>query len=168
MSIRPIALALGFLTAASCGAAAAPEDFAEKAEAGSPLSSGELYQIYNNRSWLWDQGGGFFSVKERRFTAWAGSGADASYGIGLWFITEPGKLCFRAKWHAREGAAPAVTCFSHRKNDGVIYQRREPDGDWYVFRDVPAKRSNEYAKLRKGDHVSARLKRIEARMSSDR
>ncbi|TIM42920.1 MAG: DUF995 domain-containing protein [Mesorhizobium sp.] len=31
------------------------------------------------------------------------------------------------------GAASALTCFSHRKKDGIVIQKREPDGEWYVF-----------------------------------
>lgn len=126
-----------------------------------PLNSEELYRLYNSRSWLWKAGAGHFSVKERRFSAWSNENASPSYGIGRWFITDPGKLCFRAVWRAETGAARALTCFGHREKDGVIYQRREPNGQWYVFRSAPLRSGDEAAKLRYGDYVAGRLNRLE-------
>jgi len=133
-----------------------------------PLTSEEVYQLYGNRSWIWNKGAGFFSVKKREFTAWSRGDGSPSYGAGRWFITSPGKLCFKAKWHAADGSAPALTCFSHREKDGIVYQKREPDGEWYAFRNSPARKSDEYAKLRRGDHVASRLSRIQAQIGSGR
>ncbi|WP_163268962.1 DUF995 domain-containing protein [Chelativorans alearense] len=130
-----------------------------------PLTSSELYELYNSRSWLWKAGAGHFAVKERQFTAYSNEGGSPSYGIGRWFITAPGKLCFRATWHAADGTAPAVTCFSHREVDGAIYQKREPDGEWSVFRNARPRRSDEWAKLRHGDYVAKRMSRIKASLA---
>ncbi|PRD41259.1 hypothetical protein C5748_22410 [Phyllobacterium phragmitis] len=172
MSIFRTALMVGAicagLGAATLGATAAPSKTIPDASKGTPLTSAELYRLYNNRSWLWKDGAGFFSVKQRKFTAWSGKGNSGSYGVGVWFITKPGKLCFRAKWHAKDGTVPALTCFSHRKAGKVVFQKREPDGKWYVFRNAPAKSGDEYAKLRRGNYVSSRLSKIEARLSATR
>ena len=144
------------------GAAAAP---AHTVEAGTKsLSSGEVYQLYANRSWIWKEGAGYFAAKKRTFTAWSREGDKPSYAQGRWFITEPGKLCFRADWHAADGSAPATTCFSHSEKKGLIYQRREPDGEWYVFKHARARTSDEFAKLRRGDHVGTRMNRIAAQL----
>jgi hypothetical protein len=135
------------------------------AKSAMPLTAEELFQLYHSRSWLWSDGAGYFSNKQRRFTAWTGKGGKASYADGRWFIAGPGKLCFKAKWHAKDGAASALTCFSHRKKNGIVFQKREPDGEWYAFKNAPAKASDEYGKMRLGNYVSGRFKQVEARFS---
>ncbi|WP_331375000.1 DUF995 domain-containing protein [Sinorhizobium chiapasense] len=134
------------------------------AQNATPLTHEELYKLYGQKSWIWKAGAGYFSVRQRRFTAWSSENGRPSYGVGRWFITGPGKLCFKADWHAKDGSAPATTCFSHRKQGSLILQKREPNGIWYVFRNAPAKSDDEFAKLRRGNYVSARLNHIEARL----
>jgi hypothetical protein len=153
-----VALAGSIATAASAAETREPAGI----ETAKPLSNAEIYKLYGQNSWIWKAGAGYFSVKARRFTAWSRENGAASYGIGRWFITAPGKLCFNADWHAKSGTAAAVTCFSHRKLRGQIYQKREPDGQWYVFKNAPAKATDEFAKLRRGNYVSSQLGRIEA------
>jgi len=158
----------GGLGAGALVAVAAPSKTMTAAKTAAPLTTTEVYRLYNNRSWIWKDGAGYFSVKGRVFTAVSGKGKAGSYGVGTWFITQPGRLCFRADWHARSGTAPALTCFSHRKKGNVIFQKREPDGDWYVFKNARVKSDDEYTKLRSGNYVSSRLKKAEARLSAAR
>ncbi len=153
-------IAGGVGAATSAGAAAA----GPVARNSTPLTHAEIYSLYGQKSWIWKNGAGYFSVRERRFTAWSNENGAPSYGIGRWFITGPGKLCFRADWRAQTGSAPATTCFSHRKAGGVIYQKREPDGEWYVFKNAPVRANDEFAKLRRGNYVGSRLGRFEARL----
>jgi hypothetical protein len=134
------------------------------AQTATPLTTDELFRLYANRSWIWKDGAGYFPSKQRRFVAATGKGSKGSYGVGTWFLTSPGKLCFRATWHAKSGAAPALTCFSHRQKNGVVYQKREPDGEWYAFKNAPTRRGDEYRKLRPGDYVDAKLNRIKAKL----
>ena len=117
-----------------------------------PLSSQELFNLYSNRSWIWKDGAGYFANRQREFKSWTADGG-GSYGLGRWFITDPGKLCFKAVWHAKGGSAPALTCFSHRKKGNAVFQKREPDGDWYQFKTTPARVDDEYRKVRPGDYV---------------
>lgn len=148
-------------------AAAAKSKASIAAQSATPLTTDELFRLYANRSWIWKDGAGYFPSKQQRFVAATGKGSKGSYGVGNWFLTDPGKLCFRATWHARTGAAPALTCFSHRQKDGVVYQRREPDGEWYAFKSTPAKAGDEYRKLLPGDHVDTKLNRIKARLPAE-
>ncbi|MCX8279134.1 DUF995 domain-containing protein [Phyllobacterium sp. 0TCS1.6C] len=129
-----------------------------------PLTSNELVKLYGNRSWIWKDGAGYFSVKRREFKAWTGEGA-GSYGIGHWFVTGPGKLCFKAMWYAKAGNADALTCFSHRRKGRTILQKREPDGDWYAFKTSPAAAGDEYRKIQPGDYATSRLVRLRAKLS---
>ncbi|MDK1385680.1 DUF995 domain-containing protein [Sinorhizobium sp. 8-89] len=161
--LRTMSLAVA-ITAMMGAAASVAEAAARRANAQNamPLTHDELYRLYSQKSWIWKAGAGYFSVRQRRFTAWSKENGRPSYGVGRWFITGPGKLCFKADWHAKDGSAPATTCFSHRRQGSLILQKREPNGEWYVFKNVPAKPDDEFAKLRRGNYVSARLNRIEA------
>ncbi|MFB9950109.1 DUF995 domain-containing protein [Rhizobium puerariae] len=153
-----VALAGGLATAASAAGPTAPVNV----DAAKPLTNAEIQKLYSQNSWIWKSGAGYFSPREQRFTAWSRENGAASYGIGRWFITEPGKLCFNADWHAKTGSSNAITCFSHRRDGNVIYQKREPDGEWYVFRNQPMAATDEFAKLRHGDYVGPRLTKIQA------
>src|SRR5262245_57747377 len=134
--------------------ASAAETDAKAAEPGEPLTPFELLRLYQGRSWLWGDGAGYFSPEQRRFTAATGKGSTASSGEGRWFITDTGKLCFTATWVTKDGSTPARTCFSHRKQGDDVYQKREPDGEWYVFKHSPVRDTDEYAKFRVGDYVA--------------
>ncbi|MDW6023472.1 DUF995 domain-containing protein [Mesorhizobium sp. BAC0120] len=162
-------VAIGSSMGMASYAAAAPQSKETiAARSATPLTTDELFQLYSNRSWLWKDGAGYFLSKQRRFIAATGRGSAGSYGVGRWFLTDPGKLCFKADWHAKSGSAPALTCFSHRKKGGVVFQKREPDGEWYAFKNAPIKAGDEYRKLRPGDYVSASLKKIQSRLSASR
>jgi hypothetical protein len=130
-----------------------------------PLTSNELVKLYGNRSWIWKDGAGYFAVKQREFRAWTGEGS-GSYGAGRWFVTDPGKLCFKAIWYAKTGKADALTCFSHRKKGNTIFQKREPDGEWYAFKTSPAGSGDEYRKVQPGDYATARFDRMRAKFST--
>ena len=160
-SIASIGVPLGASDTAQAASQAAVN---AAAEAASPMSVDEIFGLYVNRSWIWSDGAGFFANSKREFKAYSGRGRNASYGEGNWFIKSNGTLCFRATWVASDGSAPAVTCFSHRKDGNTIYQRKEPGGDWYAFQSTPALRSNEIRKLKKGDFVSRNFNRIKAQL----
>ncbi len=71
-------------------------------------------------------------------------------------VDDLGQLCMRATWTNAEGAARASTCFGHRKIGNTIYQRRQPDGKWYVFRHASVLPDDEFRKLVPVDTVSAK------------
>lgn len=169
--MRKLQILLALAAIAGCmglgsldAAAAAKSKASIAAESATPLTTDELFRLYANQSWLWKDGAGYFPSKQRGFVAATGRGSKGSYGAGTWFLTPPGKLCFRATWYAKSGSAPALTCFSHRKKDGVVYQKREPDGEWYVFKNAPTRAGDEYRKLRPGDYVTTKLNKIKAKL----
>jgi hypothetical protein len=138
------------------------------AQSAEPMSVYELYVMYQNKSWLWESGAGYFANKERRFLAWSGSQASPTYAEGRWFIPEGGgKVCFKAVWYYREGSKSKKSCFSHRKNGAAILQRREPDGDWYVFRSPASTAADAFSKLKHGDYVTAKLERRRAALGKN-
>jgi hypothetical protein len=134
---------------------------------GTVVSAGELYELYKNRTWLWDKGAGHFAV-DRRFTAWSRDGSSASYADGRWHVTDKGQMCFSAVWHYQGGEKPVVTCFGHRKVGRAIYQRKEPSGSWYAFRNFPRKRTDESEKLIPENRVDGDFKKAAALVAGSR
>jgi hypothetical protein len=124
-----------------------------------------IYQMYQNRSWLWGrEGAGYFAVPRRQFSAWTSDKkGKLGYGDGIWFIPGGGKLCFRAKWHGAGGDSNALSCFEHRQAGRILYQRRVPDGEWYVFRSSHRNLADAFMKLKYGDYVSRKQKQIKAK-----
>lgn len=107
----------------------------------------ELYLLYRDKTWQWADGVGRMESQNRRFTARV-DGKDGKVAAeGHWRITLSGKMCFDAIWRLEAGEFPKKTCFSHRVLDGTIYQKREPDGAWYVFKNHERTKTDEAAKL---------------------
>lgn len=125
------------------------------------MTAAELYMLYRDKSWQWPDGAGRLQTDGRRFTAWSGSGDKVSWAVGRWTVSDHGRLCFKAQWHTVSGVYPNTTCFSHKKFGDIVYQRRQPSGDWYVFKHAkPA--DDEFSKLADQDLVSKNLERIKA------
>ena len=123
------------------------------------VGAADLHQLYDDKTWLWVDGAGFFA-KSGDFSAWTGSGDKASYATGFWWVNDQGVICFDGNWRTKEGANSAITCFSHRTDGKVMYQRRDPSGAWYVFKSDPAKSGDEFEKLKAGDQVEAELQTV--------
>jgi len=126
-----------------------------------PMTGVELYMLYRDKSWKWDDGAGRLDDQGRVFTAWSGSGESEFRARGRWIVTDKGQLCLKADWHTPTGTYPDKTCFSHRIVDRTIYQKKEPSGDWYVFRHAVPSEGDEFRKLVREDLVSSRLARRE-------
>jgi hypothetical protein len=142
------------VTATSLPVAKAEDQIAADAARGRVLTAKELNAIYEDRSWRWNNGAAYFRTPNRTFIAWVDKGAKASYADGSWSVSDPGRLCFTATWHGLGAQRRASTCFEHRTDDKNIYQRRLPDGEWYVFSHLPALPGDEIQKFQPGDHVS--------------
>ncbi len=123
------------------------------------MTAGELFALYGDKSWKWPDGAGLMETKDRRFTAIAGSGEQASWAEGRWSVSDSGRLCFVAEWHAKSGVASGRTCFIHMVDGDTIYQRRQPSGGWYVFKHAKPTAGDEFNKLVREDLVSAKLER---------
>ncbi len=123
-----------------------------------PLTAPELLQIYGDKTWQWATGGGYFQNEGRAFLGYSVNDKGvATTARGTWRITDRGQLCFAANWITDGASYPANTCFLHVAAAGEIYQKKLPDGRWYVFRHAKPQAEDEYAKLVKKDLVSAAL-----------
>lgn len=122
----------------------------------------ELYMLYHDKTWQWPDGAGRTESDGRRFTAWAGSGEKATWAEGRWIVTDRGRLCLDAMWHSLSGAHPNRTCFSHRSYGDAILQRKEPTGDWYIFKNPEPAADDEFSKLVGLDLVSPHINAIKS------
>ena len=123
-----------------------------------PLDPAALTSLYAGKTWKWKQGAGYFAP-DGRFKAWSRSGPKLTQGVGTWTVRGDGLMCFTATWRtnsaeAQQGASPPVdTCFSHEARGNAIAQMRQPNGPWYFFRNSPPRKTDEFFKLRRGDHT---------------
>jgi hypothetical protein len=107
-----------------------------------PLTKKEIVDLYEGKSWLWEKGVGFFAAKGQ-FNAFSGDGKDRSTVAGNWEALDDGRLCFSGVWTAKNWRRFARTCFAHKIKDGHIYQRRLPQGQWYIFRHEPSQEGDQ-------------------------
>ncbi|WEX90599.1 DUF995 domain-containing protein [Sinorhizobium garamanticum] len=121
------------------------------------MTAAELYMVFRDKTWKWEDGAGRMQNEGRIFTAWAQSDTGATWAEGRWILNDHGQLCLKAVWHSQEAAASNTACFSHRILDNTIYQKREPAGDWYVFKHARPLADDEFKKLVIEDLVGARL-----------
>jgi len=146
----------------SAGADAPQSDVALAAADSRALTGSEMRDIFENRTWQWENGAGYFDGQTRAFTSWVGEGEAASFADGEWFLTDAGRMCFRATWYAADGSAAALTCFDHRGDGERIFQRRLPEGEWYLFAHAPLEEDDESLKLQSGDLVRENYERNKA------
>jgi len=152
LNVKLAAVLIAVILATSPGALAVGTVTQTPTNEAAPVSAAALYRLYRDKTWLWQNGAGFFA-KDGRFSAWSGSGDEATYAEGRWWVNFLGGLCINATWRSKDWVKVNLTCFSHSKDGNLLYQKREPSGAWAVFRSFPGKPDDEYQKLRKGDLV---------------
>lgn len=145
---KMLALAVTLAGPAATASIASAAD-SEPPPGARPMTAIELYTLYRDKSWRWDNGAGRMESANRRFTARVkdDKGKGKVRAEGRWMITDTGRLCLKANWHTATGTYPAKNCFAHRIDGATIYQKREPDGQWYVFRHANGRKDDEARKL---------------------
>ena len=129
-------------------------------EKAKPVSAVELSDLFGDRTWQWSAGGARFVAERRKLIAYSDKDGNPMVAEGHWEVTDKGRLCLVARWMTKSGETPKRTCFRHVRDRGTIYQRREPDGDWYVFRSNRPKPEDEFAKLIKEDTISPNVEEL--------
>lgn len=127
----------------------------------------EIHELYHDRSWRWKGGAAYLVDQGRRSSAWVDDDTGKSWAEGRWMITETGQMCLDATWHSKAGLFPAMTCFSHRVDNGTIYQKREPDGSWYVFRHAQPLDEDEGKNLVRKDLVSTHISTVKTALDRE-
>lgn len=147
--------------------ASAAQNRAPKVKA-EPLTAFELYEIYKDKTWVWNTGGGRFNADGRTLVAWVNDGGKQSFAEGRWVINDLGQLCMRGTWTNAEGSGRDSTCFGHRKIGGTIYQKRQPHGDWYIFKHARTRPGDEFRKLVARDTVSDKARKLKDDLANGR
>ena len=124
-----------------------------------PLTGQELFELYVGKTWQWGEGGGYFGP-HGMFRARTVGNDKVTVAAGTWGVSNKGRMCFRAVWTNASGSSQANTCFDHVMAGADVYQRRLPDGDWYVFRHGVPVETDQYNKLISKDLVSAALRTV--------
>lgn len=122
------------------------------------LTGQEVFELYVGKTWRWGEGGGYFGPGAV-FRARTYGDSGVSDAGGTWAVNDKGRMCFRAVWTDADGSANANTCFDHVLMGGDIYQRRAPDGQWYIFRHAVPEENDEAAKLVDGNLVRAMVRK---------
>lgn len=146
------------IAAAPARSASAKNPVATAALSGRVLTKRELWKIYSDRTWHWKNGAAYFKPSQL-FQAWSQNGADVSYAVGSWSVSNNGQLCIRATWHFVSGRKNIFTCYVHRIKK-AIYQRELPRGSWYLFGHTPPRPGDEMSKLERGDHIASEYLKI--------
>lgn len=120
-----------------------------------PMTAYELLTIYGGRSWNWSKGAAYMKTEGRQFVAWYGEGEGFGYSRGRWTLNDDGKFCLWAKWVTAKGTYPGRTCFEHQIDAGNIYQRKLPDGAWYIFKHASTEATDEFNKIVPEDLASS-------------
>ncbi len=132
-----------------------------------PLSAVELFAIYRDRTWLWNDGAGRFFDENRHFLGWVKNDQVETYGEGRYQLYNNGTMCIQAVWYARDSSTDARNCFLHYRDRGTVYQKREGSGDWYVFKHFRETGSDEFSKLVEEDDVTPKVAEMKLRFSKE-
>lgn len=134
------------------------------ADKGTPVGAEDLYKLYKDKTWFWSNGAAYFA-SSGQFNAWSRSGTETAYAKGRWWVNFVGEMCIKAAWKTKAGAQTTLTCFSHRDDGRVLYQKREPGGDWFAFRSSPSKDDDEIRKLEGGNQIASKLQAAKMEVS---
>jgi len=119
----------------------------------SSMSRAAVRSLFRGKTWLWNDGAGYF-LSKGRFRAYSGIGKQEAYGVGSWYTASGGRLCFTAVWRTVAGKGRKTDCFEHRSSAGpkglTVFQRRLPDGVWYTFENATASTGDASPKLVQG------------------
>lgn len=149
-----ICMMTGMTMISGLAMASEPVSLPSKARA---MTATELHMLYRDKTWVWPDGAGRLQDQNRIFTAWSGTGTNSNWAQGRWILSDTGLMCLKATWHSPTQAAPNKVCFRHFTDGGTIYQRKEPSGDWYIFKHATPADNDEFKKLIAEDTVTAEL-----------
>jgi hypothetical protein len=161
--LRKQVLPLALAAVLSIGAAASAETLPPNAK---PVGAVELFMLYKDRTWQWEDGAGRFYTEGRRFLAWSEDENGKSYADGRYVLTNSGRVCMDAAWRGASYSPIADrTCFIHFKAGDTIYQRKEGTDYWYTFKHAGHSDVGEYAKFVDEDLVTEKVEQIRGELA---
>lgn len=133
---------------------------------GRPLKAEAVRKLFSGKTWLWQGGGGYLDP-DGRFIAVVGTdAASGAYAEGKWEVNEKGQLCHSEEWRSRSGSSNASTCYTHHAWGNGIYQRKDPDGTWYVFRHARSRNTDPANNLVQGNRIADQVRQVQTAVAS--
>lgn len=93
------------------------------------MSGEEVWRLYAGKTWVWSKGGSYWGGDSSFEAVW-----DGAVGVGKWYATSTGKLCYEASWkrEAADDPANVTRCWEHVKDTkGRIWKKDPQTSDWY-------------------------------------
>ncbi|SMX46605.1 DUF995 domain-containing protein [Maliponia aquimaris] len=97
------------------------------------VSAEEVAALYADKTWIWsddsDESGSYWGPKGQFEAVWKGS-----VGVGKWYATDKGNLCYEAKWkrNAKDREVVVKRCWRHVKDSTGAWWKQDPETrKWY-------------------------------------
>jgi hypothetical protein len=133
---------------------------------GRPMAAAEVRKLFSGKTWLWQGGGGYLDPSGSFIGVVGNDAATGAYAEGKWEVNDKGQLCHSEEWNSRSGKSNATTCYSHHSWGKAIYQRKEPDGAWYVFQSARARKADPANNLVQGNRIIDQVRQVQPTIAS--
>lgn len=93
------------------------------------VSGQEVAAMYYGKTWTWSKGGSYWGRDASFQAIW-----EDSVGIGKWYATTQGNLCYEAVWKdaASSPGTQIKRCWMHvRDSKGNLWKQDSRTGEWY-------------------------------------
>ncbi|MBY6057831.1 DUF995 domain-containing protein [Leisingera daeponensis] len=116
------------------------------------VSGQSIAKLYSGKTWIWSKGGSYWAPDGSFQAIWGDS-----VGLGKWYATSKGNLCYEAVWYDGKGAAGSQhnECFRHvADSQGQLWKYSDKDKSWY-------KPTREFAeRVKPGNEISSQVRKL--------
>lgn len=120
-----------------------------------PADPKEVIKIYNGNTWTWSKGGSYWGKGGKFEAVW-----DDSLGLGKWYVTTKGTLCYVADWYKKNGEVTKdwKRCWEHVKDEnGTYFQQSTDEKDRKKWGWGPV------SKISKGNGIKSEIRKLKKR-----
>ncbi|MEK0162688.1 DUF995 domain-containing protein [Phaeobacter sp. JH18-32] len=133
-------------------ALAATPVFAAGPDRKNRVSGQTVVELYSGKTWIWSKGGSYWAPDGSFQAVW-----EDSVGLGKWYATSKGQLCYEALWYSSEGGSGDQNkeCFRHvADSKGQLWKYSDKDQSWY-------KPTKEFAeRVKPGNKISSQVRKL--------
>lgn len=110
---------------------AATAVFAAGPDRKNAVSGQTIAELYAGKTWVWSKGGSYWGSDGKFQAVWK-----ESVGIGKWYATTRGNLCYEAVWYyddgGKVGEEPEKKCWRHvADSQGRLWKHDQKKNEWY-------------------------------------
>ncbi|NVK16163.1 MAG: DUF995 domain-containing protein [Rhodobacteraceae bacterium] len=114
-----------------------------------------IAKLYAGKTWIWSKGGTYWAPDGSFQAVW-----EDSVGLGKWYATSKGSLCYEAQWYHGKGEPgdQRKECYRHiADSQGQLWKYSDKDQSWY-------KPTREFAeRLKPGNKIASRVRKLRKR-----